>query len=247
MSDVETAEAPLTAAELAALNADLAVRMRDRVPAAGARKPLGLRPASDDLAEARPPAGSLAFATNYPSAAANLSEAARASPATMGDVFEALDCATAINLDLAGALKAQIARLEMDAARLTAKLAEAQAKLNELAFVSERLRIENRGPPGVKGERGRDGRDGPPGPRGEKGDQGERGKPVPTVATWEPDPEAFSITPRYSNGSTGVPVSLLALFQAYHNAVSHLEDADLVEAARVSRAQADAEAWAAAR
>ena len=93
----------------------------------------------------------------------------------------------------------------------------------------------------MKGERGRDGRDGPPGARGEKGDQGERGKPAPTIAAWEPDPEAFSITPRYSNGSTGVPVNLLALFQAYHNAVSHLEDADLEQAAQESRARNEQE------
>ena len=40
--------------------------------------------------------------------------------------------------------------------RLAAKIAEAQAKVNELAFVSERLRVENRGPQGLPGPMGRD-------------------------------------------------------------------------------------------
>ena len=138
-------------------------------------------------------------------------------------------------------LRAKITELETEHARAQALTAELKSKLHEVDFIVERLRIEGKGPPGQKGERGRDGREGPPGVRGERGERGERGLPAPVIAAWEARPERFEIVPVFSNGEKGPPIALLALFQAYDGAVSEIEDADLVEAARASRAATEAE------
>ena len=130
-----------------------------------------------------------------------------------------------------GPLKAKPAELGLETARQRAVIAELKAQVSELSFVSERLRIDRRGPPGLRGERGRDG---PPG-KGERGAQGERGAPAPALAAWEPHPERFTITPVYSTGERGPPINLLSLFEAYHGAAGELEDADLEEAAAASR------------
>jgi hypothetical protein len=64
---------------------------------------------------------------------------------------------------------------------------------------------------------------------------------IPTIAAWEPRPERFEIVPRFSNGESGPPLNLLSLFQAYNNATSWIEDADLEQAAQASRAAMQAE------
>ena len=144
----------------------------------------------------------------------------------------------------AAQLKAGLAGLETENARLRAQLAEARSKIAELDFVVERLKVENKGPPGVKGERGRDGHDGGPGPRGERGQRGAAGRPAPVITAWEVRPEAFEIVPVFSTGERGPAISLLALFQAYDSATALLEDRDLTEAAQEARALAEREAEA---
>ena len=70
-------------------------------------------------------------------------------------------------------------RAREEVAKLTAQVAIAQSKVSELSFVSERLRVENKGPPGVAGPMGRDGREGARGERGERGAEANRGGPRP--------------------------------------------------------------------
>ena len=165
-------------------------------------------------------------------------------PATQGMIWEAVALAEEMIDDRVYPLQAKIAearaeisRLELALANLRAAFAEMKAKTAELDFVSERLRVEKRGPPGMRGERGRDG---PPG-KGERGAQGERGLPAPAIAAWEVRPERFEVVPVYSTGERGPPINLLALFQSYDAAVSELEDRDLTEAAQASRAAVERE------
>ena len=140
-----------------------------------------------------------------------------------------------------GEVRSEVARIELENAQLRASVAELKAKVGELTFVSERLRIEARGP---AGERGPMGRDGPPGPRGERGSRGERGQAAPAIIEWRPDPEAFTVTAVLADGSTGPMIALRSLFESYHNATSWIEDADLVEAAHESRQAAEQSAEA---
>jgi hypothetical protein len=65
--------------------------------------------------------------------------------------------------------------------------------------------------------------------------------PAPAIAAWEVRPERFEVVPRYSNGEAGPPIALLALFQAFHDATSWLEDADLEQAAQNARAVVERE------
>ena len=53
-----------------------------------------------------------------------------------------------------------VRELQLERERDRATIAEMRGKLAELDFVVERLKVENRGPPGVAGPRGRDGADG---------------------------------------------------------------------------------------
>lgn len=133
------------------------------------------------------------------------------------------------------ALQTKIVGLETEIAKLTAKLAEATAKVGELAFVSERLRIENKGPPGVKGDRGRDGHDGPRGETGLRGEKGERGAPAPVIVGWDVREETYEIAPLLSDGSRGAVVRLRPLFEMYDGqaaAADALEEADAAAASR---------------
>jgi hypothetical protein len=113
-----------------------------------------------------------------------------------------------------------------------------------LRLILENLRITQRGERGIDGDRGppgRDGRDGAPGAVGPRGDKGAKGDPVPRLATWSVDAERFTVTPVFGDGSSGAALNLLELFQSYDRAVSEIEDHDLVEAARASRAVTEAE------
>jgi hypothetical protein len=246
-----------TAAEVIALNRDLSARLAARdarppvqselPPDHPARPPLGLAPAPGDddsqSGSSRKPYASIgepAFASGC--VLEGLSEATRQRAATLSDVALALDSAIAIGLDGEGVLHARIVKLEIENARDKATIAELRSKVAELDFVSERLRLENRGPIGPKGERGRDGRDGPDGVRGEKGDEGPKGKPAPIVVGWETRPDAFEVVPIYSDGERGLPIHLLSLFQAFHDMTSWVEDVAVNEAAQESRKAIEAEA-----
>jgi hypothetical protein len=130
---------------------------------------------------------------------------------------------------------------EVRISKLEAKLAEAQAKVSELSFISERLRIEARGPSGERGPMGRDGHDGP---RGERGAKGEPGKAAPTITAWAVDADNFSAAPILSDGSNGATLRLRPLYEAYDDQVDAGEAAAEADAARASRAEAEREAEA---
>lgn len=104
---------------------------------------------------------------------------------------------------------AKFAELQLENAQLKAALAEIKAKQNEHEFTLERLRIENKGPPGPKGERGRDGRDGK-GLMGPRGEVGPRGSPAPMLVGWRIDSDRYLVTPMYGDGSAGPPLNLSA-------------------------------------
>jgi hypothetical protein len=119
-----------------------------------------------------------------------------------------------------------------------------------LRLILENLRITQRGERGIDGDRGppgRDGRDGV-GQIGPRGERGERGKPAVAVVEWRPDPEAFTVQALLSDGTTGPMIALRSLFEAYHNATSWIEDADIVQAAHEARVenerQIEASHWA---
>lgn len=216
------------------------------------RPPLGLRPVSGDIDDDRVARSARRDVGEHVDSLIRTAieslggeDRCHASHPTMMDEFEGLSVALKVALegddDLHRELHTKIVGLETELAKLTAKLAEAQAKVNELAFVSERLRIEGRGPPGLPGPMGRDG---PPGARGEKGDEGPKGKPAPVIAAWEPHPERFMITPVYSTGERGPPINMLSLFQAFNSAVEEEEDFAAAAAAAESRAENERQAEA---
>ena len=262
MTATEAETAPLTAGEIAALNAAILIKIRDRAslgaavppapraPGDGSRRPLGLAPADDDGHEAwtetprEPPLEPPPRRDPGDDRAAWLSDLDVQVFATgrfIGEELNDIERRARCRFD---ELRSEISELKLENARARALVAELKSQVSELAFVSERLRIEARGPVGERGSRGRDG---PPGPRGERGSRGERGQAAPAVIEWRPDPEAFAIQAILADGSIGPMIALRSLFESYHAATSWVEDADLVEAARASRAQADAEAEAAAR
>ena len=177
------------------------------------------------------------------SALAGISEAGRQAPATVENTFTVLDVALQANDEL----RSHIVALRNQASELRGELIEAKHEVRELKLIQESLRISTRGESGRDGARGVPGGDGLQGPIGPRGEPGPRGIAAPAVVEWRPDPEAFTVQAILADGSTGPMIALRSLFESYHNATSWVEDADLVEAARESRAQTDAEAEAAAR
>jgi hypothetical protein len=210
------------------------------------RKPLGLAPGggSSEPAADEP----AAFMSSAPSVAAGLSAATLARPATMGDVAEALDTAIAIDRDGDELFRAKIGELRNLISDLKGELTEARHEIRELKLIQESLRISTRGESGRDGARGVPGRDGQQGPIGPRGERGERGLPAPAIVEWRPDPEAFTVQALLSDGSTGPMIALRSLFEAYHNATSWIEDADIVQAAHQARVenerQIEASRWA---
>jgi hypothetical protein len=210
------------------------------------RRPLGLAPGggSSEPAADEP----AAFMSSAPSVAAGLSAATLARPATMGDVAEALDTAIAIDRDGDELFRAKIGELRNLISDLKGELTEARHEIRELKLIQESLRISTRGESGRDGARGVPGRDGQQGPIGPRGERGERGLPAPAIVEWRPDPEAFTVQALLSDGSTGPMIALRSLFEAYHNATSWIEDADIVQAAHEARVenerQIEASRWA---
>jgi hypothetical protein len=210
------------------------------------RRPLGLAPGggSSEPAADEP----AAFMSSAPSVAAGLSAATLARPATMGDVAEALDTAIAIDRDGDELFRAKIGELRNLISDLKGELTEARHEIRELKLIQESLRISTRGESGRDGARGVPGRDGQQGPIGPRGERGERGLPAPAIVEWRPDPEAFTVQALLSDGSTGPMIALRSLFEAYHNATSWIEDADIVQAAHQARVenerQIEARRWA---
>jgi hypothetical protein len=211
------------------------------------RRPLGLAPGGGS---SEPIADEPAFVSgpSVPSVAATLSAETLARGATMADVVTAFDALLAIDSDGDGLLRAKIAELRGQVSELKGALIEAKHEIRELRLVQESLRISTRGESGRDGMRGIPGRDGLQGPIGPRGERGDKGLPAPRLATWNIDEDRFIATPVFGDGSTGAPLNLLPLFQSYDQAVSQIEDHDLVEAAHEARVenerQIEAHRWA---
>jgi hypothetical protein len=134
-------------------------------------------------------------------------------------------------------LRADISELRLENARMAAKLAEATSKVSELSFVSERLRVEARGPAGERGERGRDGADGRRGEPGLRGERGEPGKAAPTIAGWSVDTDNFTAVAILSDGQTSGLLRLRPLFEAFADALNDADDVADADADRAQRAE----------
>jgi hypothetical protein len=115
--------------------------------------------------------------------------------------------------ELIGELRNEIAGLRIANAELKAALAEVRSKSNETAFVVDRLRIENKGPPGERGLMGRDGRDGAIGPPGPRGNRGQRGF---EIIGWQIDVAGYQATPQFYDGSEGPPLNMRPFFERYN-------------------------------
>jgi len=141
--------------------------------------------------------------------------------------------------DLIAPLNAEVAGLKLANAELKAQLAAAQSKLNELAFIVDRLRVENRGPPGERGLTGRDGRDGAQGPPGPKGIRGQKGY---EIIGWKIDTASYVAIPQFYDGTEGPPLNLLGFFEKYH-ADTEADEAQVeIENTALRRAELELEA-----
>ena len=145
-----------------------------------------------------------------------------------------LDGSVAIMNDNVAPLKARIIGLETENARLRASLSEVRSKLNEIDFIVERLKVENRGPPGATGPRGRDGRDGV-GLIGPRGEAGPRGKAAPRIASWIIHSGTFEVQPLRDNGTRGAVLPLRPLFEIFNEQILAMDEAAEIDAAAASR------------
>lgn len=217
------------------------------------RRPLGLGivPGDDDGGDSDEYLGPERTAAKIVAQSiANLSAEQLAAPASMRDIFELAilssvetsftagddlrDRLRAVRKEIAdgqGALRAEIAELKL-------ALTEARCEVREMKAIQESARIASRGEAGPMGVRGIPG---PPG-EGRTGPAGPPGRDAVAVVAWDVDSARFVITPCHSDGTRGVPLNLLGLFQSYDSAVSEIEDRDLSEAAAASRARTEDEA-----
>ena len=136
-------------------------------------------------------------------------------------------------------MRSALAEAKLENAQLKAALAEIRAKQNEHEFVLERLKIEKRGPPGVKGERGRDGAEGA---RGETGARGEQGPPGPHVVAFETDDASFVAVELLSNGKKGASLHLRGMFESAFEQADEAEAAEAHDAVQAQRAVIEREA-----
>ncbi len=246
MSATENVNRPMTEAEIVRLNRDLAVQLRARARGArapsearrnGARRPLGLAPAPGD--DDAPHEASAPTWRPQPGV-----------PAMRDDLAMAMDVIRDIAEALVEAQDRAKAKFDTMQASFDNQVAALKNENQALRLILENLRITQRGERGIDGDRGppgRDGRDGV-GQIGPRGERGERGKAAAKITAWTINSDEFTATPVMSDGSDGATLHLRGLYEAYHNAVSYLEDADLVEAARQARIdnerQIEAHRWA---
>jgi hypothetical protein len=130
-----------------------------------------------------------------------------------------------------------IAKVEAENGRLRVEIAELKAKVSQLDFIVERLKVENRGPPGERGLQGRDGHEGRPGVPGPRGARGQKGS---HVVSWEYDLANYRAIPIFAGRADGMgdaPGPALHLEQFFDRAFAEWEEAeDTAEAdAEVSR------------
>jgi hypothetical protein len=157
----------------------------------------------------------------------------------MNALMSTIDVGHQRGKELAAEARKEVSRVELENIRLKSALESLTAKVESLAFISERLRIENAGPPGPQGLMGRDGRDGV----GQIGPRGERGPPGPSTVAWKVDEQAFTVTPLNSDGKAGGAVlHLLPLFQSYTEQMEASADEEAYEAAQAQRAVIEREA-----
>lgn len=216
-----------------------------RRPLPDGRRPLFIAPieAEDDDSPPRDRRNEATAQAAVAESVERLGEAAN-NPARVKDIFE-LGIAMTLELsfddrdftyELVRKLKAEhaakAAELQLENAQLKAVLAEIRAKVNEIAFVQERLQLDRCGPPGAAGPRGADG------PRGEVGLRGERGEPgraAPTIVAWTTDDANFVAWPVFSNGVKATAgLHLHGMFEEFSEQID-ASDAD--EAHDADRAQ----------
>jgi hypothetical protein len=212
-------------------------------PGHPARRPLGLAPGG----------GSGAPAADEPAALAPGAPTWTPQPgvpAMRDDLAMAMDVIRDIAEALVEAQDRAKAKFDTMQASFDNQIGALKNENQALRLILENLRITQRGERGIDGDRGppgRDGRDGV-GQIGPRGERGERGKPAVAVVEWRPDPEAFTVQALLSDGTTGPMIALRSLFEAYHNATSWIEDADIVQAAHEARVenerQIEASRWA---
>ena len=218
------------------------------------RQPLGLAPAPGDDEPPEGDGGLTSRGDRYAheiiaDAIASMSAEARAEGATIEAVFELCEMPLSaafsgddILNDKVKELRKELSDLKLENARLAAKVAEATSKVSELAFVSERLRVEARGPAGERGMMGRDGNEGRPGARGERGADGRPGSPGPRIIGWETVDESFVAMPLLSDGRQGASLHLRGMFEAYHSQTEGEAAEEEAEAAVASRRAGEDEA-----
>ena len=253
----------LTDTELDALTRRLAARVpgdasamsRSKVVGITTRKPLGLAPVieaddepNDDTAEPEPPVR----ADNRPAWLSDIDKLIRHSRNSTNKVLsEAIGefigeqlgkLRKELESKLGAPQASKFAELELENAKLRASVGELAAKVGQLDFVVERLRVEARGPAGPPGPRGRDGADGQRGPRGERGPAG------PRPVSFDTDAEAFAVTGLMSDGRRYPTLHLRSLFEQFWAQINAEDEAAEVDAIAVQRAvverEVEASRWA---
>jgi hypothetical protein len=229
MTGAAEVDKPMSASEIASLNAVLADRLRkDRIsvrpakpPAAPPRRrPLGLAPApgaSDDLVH----------------------EAQLAGDTGDGEYQNATIALVSQSSELVIGLIEDVRR---HFANKLASLENAHAKLvNEntaLRLILENLRVTQRGERGVDGDRGAPGaagRDGLQGPVGPRGEQGPRGHDAPRIVAWEINDTEFVAYPLLSTGHKGPGLHLRGMFEVYDGASDEADAAEQADAYAAAR------------
>jgi hypothetical protein len=216
------------------------------------RRPLGLRPVPGDDGPApggydnddMTADGRVTLSDGYSfSFADGVAQEVLDAPATVDLVYQlgnglisTIDTSHQKAKQLVADVRSEVARIELENARLKATVAELTAKVDTLTFISERLRVENAGPIGPQGPMGRDGYEGRPGARGERGADGRPGAPGPRIIGWTTDDAEFVAVPLGSDGRKGAPLRLLGMFQEFaaQTEASEVEEAN--EAAQARRA-----------
>jgi hypothetical protein len=158
---------------------------------------------------------------------------------SMNGLISTIDVSHQKAKQMGAELRSEVARIELENARLKAAVSELTAKVETLTFISERLRLENKGPAGERGPMGRDGHDGARGPRGERGAMGPAG---PRPVSFDTDAEAFAVTGLMSDGRRAPTMHLRALFEAYHAQTEGEAEAAEIDAAAASRERTELEA-----
>jgi hypothetical protein len=220
----------------------------DVVPIGRAKKPLGLGIVLDDNEQAPERGAPETFGSRearriIESSISLLSPEALDRPLSVRESFDVLEAALEATLDGDAAVhesakkrdaqaRSDVARIELENAKLRVTVAELTAKVDTLTFISERLRVENAGPIGPQGPMGRDGHEGRPGARGERGERGETG---PRLAAWAIDDASFSAVPVLVDGSNGPTLHLRGMFETYNAQVDAADAAAEADAARASR------------